>query len=305
MERLKSFFAIIGWLTVGFYTLAIVGAIAGLVAIIRGSDMDTEMGKPKTENAIGVVELMGEITTSEKFSKSLRKAMDDKDIKGVIVRIDSPGGAVGASEEIYEAIRVASTKEGAKPIVCSLGNMAASGGLYASMGCPKVVTNRGTLSGSIGVIMMSPNVSGIMQNFGVQMNIVKSGKYKDTGSPFREQTPDDKAFLQGLIDTAYGQFVDIISKSRNIPVETVKTFADGRIILGETAVKLGLADEVGGIERAAKIVAEQAKLVGETELVYSGKQTGLLSYFKDSAVSLPLVKYLFGELGPELRFQLM
>ena len=231
-----------------------------------------------SERAVSVVDLTGEIITSEKFLASLKKQVENDKIKGIVVRIDSPGGAVGASEEIYRAIRKAVLK---KPVVCALGSIAASGGLYSAVGCQKIVTNAGTLTGSIGVIMMSPNFSGIMKQVGVDMTVVKSGKYKDSGSPFREQTVEDRELIQSIVNTAYGQFVKIIADSRNLPLDKVKQFADGRIILGEDAVKLGLVDEIGGVDRAAKLALELAKIEGEPEIMLQPKSVGIMSLFRE------------------------
>ncbi|MCL4140099.1 UNVERIFIED_CONTAM: hypothetical protein GTU68_011672 [Idotea baltica] len=184
--------------------------------------------------------------------------LDHDKIKAIVVRIDSPGGAVGASEEIFRAIKRADTK---KPVVCSLGNLAASGGLYSAVGCRKIVTNRGTITGSIGVIMMSPNVAQVMDRLGVGMTVIKSGQFKDSGSPFRAQTEEDKTLLQSLVNASYDQFLTAVAENRSLDKEAVRAFADGRVILGEQAVEWGLADSFGGPEEAAVIALE---LSGDT-----------------------------------------
>jgi protease-4 len=235
----------------------------------------------KTDHAVGVVELTGEILSSDKFERSLKKALDNPKIKAVVVRIDSPGGAVGASEEIYRAIKTANEKENGKPVVCSLGTVAASGGLFAAVGCKKIVADESTLTGSIGVIMMSPNVKALLDKVGVAMTIVKSGKLKDTGSPFREVTADDRDYLQRLIDRTYAQFVRTVADSRGIPVEQVKKFADGRIILGGEAKELGLIDEIGGLPEAAKLALSLSGDNAEPEIIKPSKSSGILSMFAE------------------------
>ena len=288
METLKKAFK---------FMLVIVGAGLGLcivtglavamlvVAMKQMPDEDLNFSQIKTDHAVGVVELTGEIMSSDKFEKSLKQQLDSKKIKAVVVRIDSPGGAVGASEEIYRAIKTANEKENGKPVVCSLGTVAASGGLFAAAGCKKIIANRSTLTGSIGVIMMSPNVRSLMDRFGVQMTIVKSGKLKDTGSPFREVTTEDREYLQSLIDKSYVQFVNVVADSRNIPVAEVKKFADGRIILGEEAKELKLIDEIGSLGTAAKIALSLTGDQSEPEIIKPQKASGLMAYLGETSES--------------------
>ncbi len=247
----------------GLMTLMVFITIIALTVFVSKnmggvSDITNLVGESK--NGVGVVELQGEINSSKDVREKLAKFVKDKNIKAIVIAIDSPGGAVGASEEIYQYIKEAGEK---KPVVCSLGNMAASGGLYSSMGCKKVYTQAGTMTGSIGVILMLPNFKEVMDKIGVQLNIVKSGALKDAGTPFREFTEEDQIFLHSVAMEAYQQFITVISKSRNIPIEKVKEFADGRIILGETSVKLGLADAVGTLKDAARDALKQS--LGENE----------------------------------------
>ncbi len=228
--------------------------------------LDTRPKEPGLRtNSVAVVELSGEILTSKEFIKELREQANNSKVSGIVVKIDSPGGAVGASEEMYRAIKRARDK---KPVVCSLGSIAASGGLYASMGCEKIVSNMGTITGSIGVIMMAPNFKDLTKNIGFKMNIIKSGALKDAASPFRDMTEQDRKYLQGIINQSYEQFVNVIATSRGLEVKDVKKFSDGRIILGEEAVKLGLVDKIGGEYEAAKMILEKKGLAGEPHLVY-------------------------------------
>lgn len=273
----KSIATAFAWMVVG------VGLFIGLIVIGVGS-MVSNLGslgagefKPlvtKSQHAVGVVEIEGEIVMSKDFAQSLERLVENKDIKSIVVRIDSPGGAVGASEEMYRAIKKARET---KPVVCSMGTVAASGGVYAAMGCQKIVANRGTLTGSVGVIVMSPNVKDFIQQWGVSMTVIKSGKYKDSGSPFREVTEDDRALLQSVVNSAYKQFVDVIVAERNLPRADVEKFADGRVLSGDEALAVGLIDEHGDIYRAAKVALTLAGDESEPELVYPEKEEGIYS----------------------------
>ncbi|MCB0324370.1 MAG: signal peptide peptidase SppA [Bdellovibrionales bacterium] len=297
MKTLKKILAFMGWAFVGLFGLTVLGFFITLIVVVqRGMDDSGALSDESIESkhAVGVVELTGEIITANEFREKLRKAVKNDKLKAIVVSIDSPGGAVGASEEMFQEIRRASEK---KPIVCALGNIAASGGLYASLGCQKVVVHRGTLTGSIGVIMMMPNVAGLIGDTGFKMNVIKSGRFKDTGSPFRTMEQPDRELMQQLVDTAHSQFVEAVAESRGLTVENVQQFADGRIILGSQAVALGLADEIGGIARAAKIALELAGDDGEPELVTQRKPSGVFALFEDLSESR-LVQWLtsYGDL---------
>ena len=275
MSVFQRFTSIIGWgflLSLGFGLIMVsISLLIVVVSVSSGGGFEDI----KTPHAVAVVDLSGEMMSATEFRKDLKKQIDNEKIKAVVVRIDSPGGAVGAAEEIYEAIK---TQREEKPIVCSMGNIAASGGVYAAMGCERVVANRGTITGSIGVIMMLPNFQSLVERFGLKMRVIKSGQFKDAGSPFREFAVEDRKILQDLVNAAYEQFVAVIAEARELEVEEVKKFADGRIILGEDAKRLNLVDELGGLDRAAKLALE---LSGETEaspeIVMPPDKRGLLA----------------------------
>jgi protease IV len=222
---------------------------------------------------IGVIEVKGEIGTgglrnsvdAESTLKVVKRFMDDADMKAVVVRIDSPGGAVAPSQEIYDELRKLADK---KIVVCSMGNLAASGGFYIAMACPLIMAEPGTLTGSIGVVSQFPNVKGLADKLAVKVETLKSGKLKDAGNPFREMTPDDRAYWQTLIDQVYGQFVAAVAESRELSVDDVKKIADGRVITGQQAQELGLIDEIGNFNDAVDTAKERAGLTGEPRLVY-------------------------------------
>ena len=276
----------LGWVFFGAFVVPIIAVITlAFIAFSSSSHVEdrgiTSFGSGKG-NEVGVIELLGEISDSSHFLKLINSAAKSDNLKALVVRIDSPGGTVGAAEEMYRAIKEA---DKLKPVVCSLGNMAASGGLYAAVACRKIVANRGTLSGSIGVIMMMPNFQEVMDRFGLRMNVIKSGQYKDSGSPYRAYTEADRQILQSVVDNAYKQFVDVVASSRGLDREVVKKFADGRIIIGEEAHSLGIVDEFGGVPEAAKLALTLAGTPGEPEIVPIKKRESLKDLFEEIRVS--------------------
>ncbi|HVP68818.1 MAG TPA: signal peptide peptidase SppA [Anaeromyxobacteraceae bacterium] len=221
---------------------------------------------------IGVVDIKGVIgvggrgsVESEPVLRLLKRYGDDADMKAVVIRIDSPGGAVGTSQEILDGIRRLAED---KSVVCAMGNVAASGGLLVAMGCDRIVAEPGTLTGSVGVIMAFPNVKGLLDRWSVRMNTVTAGRLKDAGSPFKDFTPEDRAYYQDLVDRTHKQFVRAVAEGRNLPVEDVEKFADGRVLTGEQGKELGLVDELGGFQDAVDLAKELAELKGEPRLVY-------------------------------------
>ncbi len=182
-----------------------------------------------------------------------------------MIRIDSPGGAVGASQEIHDEVkRLAKSKT----VVCSMGDLAASGGFYIAVACPKIVANPGTLTGSIGVISQFLNLKGLAQRFDVRMETVKSGSLKDAGNPFRDMTPADRAYWQALVDRTHKQFLNAVAQGRGMDVEKVRPVADGRVFTGEEAKERGLVDQLGNFYDAVELARTEAKLTGEPVLVY-------------------------------------
>jgi protease-4 len=220
---------------------------------------------------IGVVDVKGPIgmgrgsVESEPVLKLLKRYGEDSDMKAVVVRIDSPGGAVGTSQEILDGLRRLAED---KVVVCAMGNLAASGGLLVAMGCDRIVAQPGTLTGSIGVISTFPNVNGLLKKIDVQMNTVTAGKLKDAGSPFREFSDADRSYWQELANRIHRQFIQAVAEGRDLPVEQVEKFADGRVFTGEQAVELGLIDELGGFQDAVDLAKELAEIRGEPRLIF-------------------------------------
>jgi protease-4 len=197
--------------------------------------------------------------------KQLRRFGADDSMKAVLVRIDSPGGAVSPSQEIHEEVKRLAAK---KVVVCSMGNIAASGGFYVAMGCKKIVAEPGTLTGSIGVISQFANVKGLVERFDVKMETIKSGKLKDMGNPFRDMTPEDREYWQAVTNRIYEQFLAAVVESRKLEEKKVREVADGRVLTGEDAKKLGLIDELGNLYAAVELAKKEAGITGEPSLVY-------------------------------------
>jgi protease-4 len=202
---------------------------------------------------IGIIELKGVITRSEQTISDLIKFKNNNDIKAIVVRIDSPGGAVGASQEIFRELR---RVDKVKPVVASMGSVAASGGYYSAIGAEKIVASPGTLTGSMGVILKFANLEEIFNKIGYKSETIKSGKYKDMGSPGRSLTPEERVMLQALLDNVHSQFIRDIAESRNISEEEVRKIADGRIFSGEQAHDLGLVDQLGNFTDAVLLAAD-------------------------------------------------
>jgi protease-4 len=217
-------------------------------------------------DTVGVVQIEGTINDSHDVIQSLKYYGESKGIKAVVVRIDSPGGAVAPTQEIYEEIEKLRKK---KPVIASLGGMAASGGYYIASACDQVVSNPGTLTGSIGVIMELGNVEELMKKIGVQGYNIKSGANKDIGTPFKPLSPEGKAILQALVNNVHAQFVSAVAKGRKMDEEKVRELADGRVYSGEQAKGLGLVDLLGNMEDAVAEAAKRGGIKGKPQVVYS------------------------------------
>lgn len=221
------------------------------------------------QSSIGVLEVNGVIMDSKKAVKTIQQFEESKDVKAVVVRINSPGGAVGPSQEIYEALRKMS-----KPVVSSMSSVAASGGFYVAMASKKVFANPGTITGSIGVIMEFANLEKLYEWAKVKRYVIKTGKFKDAGSEFREMTAEERALLQGMVDDVLVQFVDAVAEGRKLPRETVTQIADGRIFSGNQALKLKLVDQLGTFTDAVEEAAKLANITGKPKLIYGEKKKG-------------------------------
>lgn len=246
---------------------------------------------------VGVVEVKGPIVDSESVVEDLTYFREQPQVRAVILRIDSPGGSVGPSQEIFAEVR---RLAGEKVVVASMGAVAASGGYYVALPATRIVANPGTITGSIGVITQVPNVEELAEKIGFRMNVVASGPSKDAGNPFRPFTEEDRRVFRDLIDDVYRQFVEDVAQSRNLPVDEVRRIADGRVYTGAQAKALGLVDELGNFNDALDLAAELAG-VDEPKLAYPPRtpRFRLSDFLAEGARSL--VRNAFGELREQLR----
>ena len=220
---------------------------------------------------------MARIVIEEPITSSTRiatlkalKQVEEREFPALILRIDSPGGTVGDSQEIFSAINRIKSK-GCK-VVASFGNISASGGVYIGVAADKIIANPGTITGSIGVIIRGNNISELLDKIGIKFETVKSGLFKDILSPDKPLSEEGRALLQNLIDESYKQFIEAVSVSRNIPIEEVKKFADGRIFTGTQAKELGLVDDIGDEFLAREVAAEMANIDIKIEPVTLNKK---------------------------------
>ena len=225
------------------------------------------------EEKIGVVSITGTISSSKKISSELVKFAKDDSISAIILRINSPGGGVGATQEIYREVQKITPQ---KPVVASMGSIAASGGYYVAAPATKIVSNPGTITGSIGVFIQFVRLEELMNKIGVDLEIVKSGEFKDMGSPDRKLTKRDREIIDALIKDLQGQFVSAVASGRNLSVEKVQEIADGRIFSGAHAKDLGLVDFMGNFQDAVEITKKIVGIKGDVALIYPKKSTGEL-----------------------------
>ncbi len=226
---------------------------------------ETVAGGKEKRDHITELRIEGPIMGSQTYLESIQRISEDKSCKGVLLRIDSPGGAVGSSQEICSALKGLKAK--GLPIVVSQGNLAASGGYYVSLAGDRIFSNPGTLTGSIGVILQFPEAAKLMEKLGVRMNTVKSGALKDVGNYARAPTPEELRYLQSVIDNTYGQFLDDILASRKITRSELLKIADGRVMTGKQAKQYGLVDTLGGYQEAKHYLAGLVKLDGDPVMV--------------------------------------
>ncbi|HEX9934315.1 MAG TPA: signal peptide peptidase SppA [bacterium] len=264
------------WL-LGFFLAAImVLFILVFASIASRKRVGTETTIPVSSGGarIAAVEMNGAFYSSDRIVKQFKILGEQKSVKAVVLRIDSPGGTVGSAQEIYDAVR--RVRDGGKPVVVSMGDVAASGGYYAACGADTIMANPGTTTGSIGVVAEFPSIDGLLDKIGIRINVIKSGRYKDTGSPYRSLTEEDRVYLQSWINDAYDQFVDMITKERELSRQKVLALADGRVFTGRQAKELGLIDLLGTYEDAITLAAKMAGIEGKPTVVKIVTRRGTL-----------------------------
>lgn len=224
---------------------------------------------------IAVVEIRGVITQSSGVIEELHQYDDDEGVKAIVLRIDSPGGGVGPSQEIYREVLKIKSK-GKKKVITSMGSVAASGGYYIASASDLIVANPGTITGSIGVLMEFTNIEELFKKIGIKGVVLKSGEHKDIGSPFREMTSQEKSLIQSVLDNVHQQFVQAVAEGRRLDRSKVAQVADGRILTGEQAKQLGLVDQLGNLQDAIDTAAKLAGIEGKPVVLYPKRKFSLL-----------------------------
>lgn len=219
-----------------------------------------------SEDRIALIRVEGVILDSQTTIGELKRFSENPSVKAIVIRIDSPGGGVVPSQEIYDAVKRIRSKNN-KAVIASMGSVAASGGYYIAAATDRIVANPGTLTGSIGVIMETANVEGLLQKIGVEGVIIKSGKYKDVGSPIRKMSADERSLLQAVMDDVHKQFIEAVAEGRSLELRAAQALADGRIFTGRQAKEAKLVDELGDLEDAIQLAAEVVGIEGEPKVV--------------------------------------
>lgn len=236
-----------------------------IMMMIAGSrDFESPSLKSRGDK-VAVVELLGPIYGSRRIVHELKQFSRHESVKAMVFRIDSPGGGVAASQEIYESVR--RVREKGIPVVASLGTVAASGGYYVACAADTIMANPGTTTGSIGVILETVHFSELLEKIGVRYEVVKSGRYKDIGSPHRPMTFEDRRQLQSYIDDAYDQFFEVVLKNRAMEKKVLQNLADGRVFTGRQALKNGLVDLLGDYQDAIDLAAQMGGIEKEPVIV--------------------------------------
>lgn len=263
----------------GITLLVFVGILLGVfkygVKFIFGGERSFNLN-----GKIGIVQIEGIISDSDEVVKQLQDFADNQGIRAVVLRINSPGGGVAPSQEIYQAVLALRKK---KKVVVSMGSVAASGGYLVAAAADRILANPGTLTGSISAVIHYANVEELMKKIGVSSYVVKSGKFKDIGSPTRKMTEEEKALVQGIVDDIYDQFVEVIAANRKIPLQNIIKLADGRVFSGRQAKELGLVDGLGGLQDAVNLAASLAGLEGKPDVVHGvDTKRGVFDYLSGS-----------------------
>jgi protease-4 len=212
----------------------------------------------------------GDAACSGDIVKNLREATDDKNVKAIVLRVNTPGGTPVAAEEIISQIN---RTRATKPIVVSMGDMATSAGYFVASNADRIVANPDTFTGSIGVIWVFKNKSKLYRDEGVNYYVAKSGNFKDLGSEWRGLSEDEKGYVQSIINESYSRFVTSVAKGRNLSVEYVREIADGRVYTGSKAKDMGLVDELGGLYDAVNVAANLSGVKGKPEIIYMNEKT--------------------------------
>lgn len=278
-----------------FIVLGIIVALFFLILILRSMSGGTSIGQK-----VAVIDITGIITKSDATIKLIHTYRDDTSVKAIVIRVDTPGGSVAPVQEIYSELQKIE-----KPIVASMGGTAASGGYYVACAADTIMANPGTLTGSIGVIMQFTRMKGLYDKIGLEHQVIKSGEFKDTGSPFRTLTEAEQAVLQATVDNVYNQFVDTIFEARKslLSRSEIAELADGRIFSGQQALDLKLLDRLGNLPEAIELAGELANIDGKPKVVRKEKKTSLLEQLL-GVQQTPVLDEMFSLPGVTFRYQM-
>ena len=279
------------------------GVIVGLlifffgILFLIGRYSGGKSGRLAFGDKIAIVEVKGVIAQSSGIIEELERYLEDKEVKAIILRIDSPGGGVGPAQEIYREVMKIKPK---KKVVTSMGSVAASGGYYIASASDLIVANPGTITGSIGVIMQFSNFEELLKKIGIKGVVLKSGEHKDIGSPFREMTPEEKKIMQEVLDNVHQQFIQAVAEGRKLDRAKVVEIADGRILTGEQAKNLGLVDQMGNLQDTIEITAKMVGISGKPNVLYPKKRLSIWELLMRDMASA--IIDVLNEKGYELSF---
>ena len=268
-----------------FLWVAVGGLLLFLVANTLFPDLDFS-----TEDRIALIRVEGVILDAQQTVGDLKKFAETPTVKAIVLRIDSPGGGVVPSHEIYDAVKRVRHRHN-KMVIASMGTVAASGGYYVAVATDRIVANPGTLTGSIGVIMELANLQGLLKKIGVENVVVKSGRYKDIGSPFRAMSQEDRRILQTVMDDVHGQFIEAVAEGRSLELAEVRPMADGRIFTGRQAKDARLVDELGDLHDAIRLAAELVGIEGDPKVVEPKRRFSIRDLLASHLAALPRLEF--------------
>jgi protease-4 len=259
------------------FVLAVIAVIVLIIAMVGLIGAGARYGGTTTGGNMALIRVEGVITaggagggpfggggaSAEEIVQELQKAATDSGVKAILIRINSPGGSAAGSQEMYRQVREVRER---KPVFVSMGDVAASGGYYVASASDRIFADPGTITGSIGVISASIELSGLLNKIGIKPEVMKEGKYKDMGSGLRPLTDQERQLTQGMLANVYEQFIGAVADGRNLPADQVRKLATGQVFTGEQALKLKLVDELGGMRPAALALAKKAGISGEPKL---------------------------------------
>ena len=275
------------------------GLLALMVLVAVGSALLPDRWKSPS-GEIALVRIQGMLMDSQNIVRQLSDYRHNPGVRGILLRIDSPGGAVAPAQEIYSEIM--KLRADHKTVYASMGTVAASGGYYIACAADYVLANPGTLTGSIAAVMAFSNIEELTNKIGVKPVVIKSGKYKDVGSPLRAMNPEERKLLQNVVDDVHQQFVQAVAKGRGLPVSEVKEIADGRIMTGQQALKLKLIDEIGGLEKTLELLAKKIGVEGRPKVIEEKEKTRFFDWLLQSSLSSRFAETLMPSSLPRLQY---